>query len=464
VGIYKPCDIRGQAATELTPDLYRRWGLSLGQRVRAMDKFVVGGDVRHSTAEFLAALVEGLNQAGVDVVELGAVPTPIVYYAKRRLEAAGCAIVTASHNRPEVNGLKWMIGRHPPTPDDVHELEAEASNGGPKSPARKATKPRSLDVTFDYVAWLQETWAETPEPPRAVVLDPMHGAWSCRARRYLQAVFPHSLFSAVHDTPNGSFDGRSPDCSRHEHLDELAEAVYRERAYLGVAFDGDGDRAAFVDDRGVTLSSDEAAWVMLHTFDGELAGEKFVYDVKFSDQIPQAARQHGAEPVAAPSGEAFVRTAMLETGARFGMESGGHYYFRELDGGDDGLFAACRLIDHLARSERKLSEIRHDCPEVHITPDLLVPMEADAQQAVLRRIGKLWPKLPQSKVDGIRIDFPEGWGLVRGAEAEPALTFRFEAASPIDLGELVLRFCDALPEFGDALWLRFQQSLGVSDE
>jgi phosphomannomutase / phosphoglucomutase len=297
-----------------------------------------------------------------------------------------------------------------------------------------------------------------------VVLDPMHGAWSCRARRYLQAVFPHSLFSAVHDTPNGSFDGRSPDCSRHEHLDDLAAAVYRERAYLGIAFDGDGDRVAFVDDEGIALSAEEAAWVMLQSFGAELAGEKFVYDVRFSDRIVQAARELGAEPIARPAGHASVRAGMLETAARFGVELGGHYFFSELAGGDDGLFAACRLIDFLARSASKLSELRKGCPEVHVTSDLCLPLDAESQQALIARARELWSKQPQSEVGGLRIEFPEGWALVRGSAGGPAVTFRFEADTALDLGELVMQFCDRLPEVGDALWVRFQQSLGVAEE
>ena len=381
MSIYKPCDIRGCATRELTPDLYHQWGRTLGQQVEPGAKFVVGGDVRLSTPEFLGALIDGLCDAGVDLVDLGTLPTPMIYYAKRRLAAAGCAIVTASHNPADVNGLKWMIGEPPPTEDDVRSLEQATASGrrtkkagrphpnplpkgeGTKTARRLRTKPRTLDVSFDYVAWLQEVWMDTPSLARPVVLDTMHGAWACRARRYLQAVFPHTLFSAIHDTPNGTFNGQSPDCSRPERLEQLGEAVYHQRACLGIAFDGDGDRVALVDNEGNLLSAEEATWVLLQSLGPGLPGERFVYDVKFSDRIPEAARRLGAEPLVERSGHAFIRSRMLESKARFGAEVSGHYFFRDLAGGDDGLFAACWMIAHLAQSaDGSLAELRRACP------------------------------------------------------------------------------------------------------
>jgi len=457
MSIYKPCDIRGCAARELSPELYRRWGRTLGQQVKAGAKFVVGGDVRASTSEFLAALIDGLCEAGVGVVDLGTLPTPMIYYAKQRLAAAGCAIVTASHNPAEVNGLKWMVGESPPTEEDVRSLERAAA----KSRRRLRIEPRMLDVSFDYVAWLQEVWMDTPPLARPIVLDTMHGAWSCRARRYLQAIFPRSLFSAIHDTPNGVFNGHSPDCSKPERLEALCEAVYRQRACLGIAFDGDGDRVAFVDNEGGLFSAEEATWVLLQSLAPGLPGERFVYDVKFSDRIPEAAVGFGAEPLAERSGHAFIRSRMLESKARFGAEVSGHYFFRDLAGGDDGLFAACWMISHLAHwAGKSVSELRLACPKVFMTPDLRVPMEASEQPAVLDRVRRAWREYPQTEIDGVRVSFPDGWALVRGSVTEPALTFRFEAGDWDGLGRLVQRFSKSLPKVGETLRARYHEAVG----
>jgi len=461
VSIYKPCDIRGSAADELTSDLYRRWGLTLGQQVEPKAKFVVGGDVRDSTPGFQAALLDGLCETGLDVVDLGTLPTPMIYYAKRRLGAPGCAIVTASHNPPHVNGLKWMIGDRPPSEKDVRALKRGAELARRKRSQRTRTDPRTLDVTFDYVAWLQEAWVDTPVVRRPIVLDGMHGVWACRARRYLQAVFPHSVFSAIHDAPDSSFGGRSPDCSHHDSLVDLGEAVYQQRALLGIAFDGDGDRVAFVDDEGTPLSAEETTWILLQSFGEEISGKPFVYDVKFSDRVPEAARKLGAEPIVERSGHTFIRNRMLQTGAPFGAEISGHYFFRELAGGDDGLYAACRMIAYLAGCGKPLSQVRRKSPKVYVTPDLRVRVKARYRRTVVRSVRDAWSKYPQSEVDGVRIRFPDGWALVRNSVTEPALTFRFESRTWSGLAKLVSKFCDSLPEVGEALWASYEDAMGI---
>ena len=457
MSIYKPCDIRGNAATELSASLYKAWGRALGRRLPSRAKFVVGGDVRDSTPPFLAALVEGLCQAGLDVVSLGLAPTPMVYYAKGRLQADGCAIVTASHNPATINGLKWMLGDRPPTPEDVAALQRdlELSPISLEEGRGEGARPRTLDVSFDYVACLQETFVESLTAQRHVVLDPMHGCWAGKARRYLQAIFPQCLFSAVHDRADGRFDGRAPDCSRPSELHELCAAVYRQRAHLGVAFDGDGDRLAVVDNEGVALSPEETAWALLQCLGEELRGQRFVYDLKFSDRIAEAARQLGAEPLAERSGHAFLRTRMCDADALFGAALSGHYFHRALAGGDDALYTACRLIAYLARSERTLAELRRTCPPVYMTPELRLPTALDARAAIIEQVRAAWADFPQQPIDGLRIDTPGGWALVRSSVTEPVLTFRFEGLDWHALENLVERFCDTLPEYGEELWERY---------
>ena len=459
MSIYKPCDIRGNAAEELSPALYENLGRRLGKRLSPGAKFVAGGDVRASTPPFLAALIDGLCQAGLDVVDLGLLPTPMIYYAKQRLRADGCAIVTASHNPASINGLKWMLGDRPPTPDDVKAL-AQTRRQTPGD-GRARTAPRTLDVSFDYVAGLQETFVESLGAQLHVVLDPMHGCWAEKARRYLHAIFPQCLFSTVHDTIDAQFGGRTPDCSQTGELADLGEAVYRERAHLGIAFDGDGDRMALVDGDGVVLSPEETVWVLLHGLGSRLLGEPFVHDLKFSDHIVEAARQFGAEPLAERSGHAFLRARMCKTGALFGAEVSGHYFYRALGGGDDGLYTACLLIEHLARQQEKLSELRRLCPSVYMTPDVRFSVPLEQQPQIIEQICQAWSEFPQRTLDGVRIDTPGGWALVRSSVTEPALTFRFEGLDWHALDDLVERFCDTVPEFGDELWVRCRAAIGA---
>ncbi len=464
MSVYKPCDIRGDAATELSPALYEAWGRALGGQLPPAAKFVVGGDIRESTPPFLAALIDGLCHEGLNVVDLGLLPTPMVYYAKRRLHADGCAIVTASHNPATINGLKWMLDDRPPTPDDVAALEravdAKKGRGEGDGHRRARSEPRTLDISFDYVACLQETFVDSLTAQQHVVVDPMFGCWAGKARRYLHAIFPQCLFSTVHDAVDDRFDGRTPDCSRQEELDDLCDAVYRERAHLGVAFDGDGDRVALVDSEGVALRPEEAAWALLQCLGKELKDERFVHDVKFSDRIPEVARQFGAEPLVERSGHAFIRTRVRDAAAVFGAEASGHYFYRALEGCDDGLYTACLVIAHLARSGQTLAELRRACPPIYMTPDLRLAVEPDVQPKIIQQIRSAWEGFPQRTIDGVRIDTPGGWALVRSSVTEPALTFRFEGLDWHALDDLVERFCDAMPEYGDELRRHFKAAVG----
>ena len=173
--------------------------------------------------------------------------------------------------------------------------------------------------------------------------------------------------------------------------------------------------------------------------------------------------QLGAEPLVERSGHAFIRRRMCDCGAMFGAEVSGHYFYRALEGGEDGLYTACLLIEHLARSNRTLSELRRDCPPIYMTPDLRVPVPAGQQAAILEHLRAAWSQFPQRTIDGVRIDLPGGWALVRSSVTEPALTFRFEGLDWHALDDLVERFCDTLPELGDELWARYRVATGVGE-
>ena len=230
-----------------------------------------------------------------------------------------------------------------------------------------------------------------------------------------------------------------------------------------MAFDGDGDRIALVDNEGMALNAEEAAWALLQTFGPQLRGDRFVYDLKFSDRIREAAESAGAEAIMERSGHSFLRAGMHHSEALFGAETSGHYFFRELEGGDDGLLAACRLIAYLGDSERTMSDLRRACPTAFITPDLRVAVNGDGGLRLIQQIRQSWSEHPQTTIDGVRIDLPGGWALVRQSVTEPALTFRFESADWHGLDHLVGRFCQLLPEVGPQLWSRYRAAMGTHD-
>ena len=446
MNVYMPCDIRGPVA-DLSPDLYRLWGRALAEQLAPRAEVVAGGDVRLSTPDFLDALVAGLVEGGARVGRLGVVPTPMVYFAARHSGAAGCAIVTASHGPPDQNGLKWSLRGRPPTEAEVAELRTFAE----RAPAaeRAEGEARALDVDEAYVDWLRESHGR--ETTLRIVVDPGSGCWSGRAAPWLRRVFPGSRVTAIHDEPDGRFPLRGPDSAKPENLVALGEAVRSEGADLGLAFDGDGDRAAFVDEAGVPLTAEEATCVMLATLGEEMAGRAFVHDVKFSDRVPEFARSLGAEPLAERSGHAFIRARMQREKARLGAEVSGHFFYAELDGGDDGLFTACRLVAHLARVGEPLSALRRLCPPVHMTPDLRLSTDGESREAALDRVRAAFREFPQSAVDGVRIDFPDGWALVRASVTEPKLTFRFEGRDAESLARILRSFATRLPGLGQRL-------------
>ncbi len=463
MGIYKQTEICGDVS-ELSPAAFQRWGCMLGRQLPPMAKFVVGGDVRASTPTFLAALIDGLCQAGLDVVNLGQLPTPMIYYAKRRLNADGCAIVTASHNDASMNGLKWMLRDRPPTPDEIVALEHGDEQTVGDGHRRDVTTPRTLDVSFDYVACLQETFVECLGIQRHIVLDPMHGVWAERVRRYMHAIFPQCMFATIDDNIDPCFGGRAPDCSRSQELLDLCEAVYRERAHLGIAFDGDGDGLALVDNEGVALSADETAWVVLNCLGDDLRDERFVHDLKLSDRLIETARQFDAEPLAEHSGDTFIRRRMLDSDALFGAEVTGHYYHRALEGGDDGLYTACLLIDYLAHSNTTLADLRRTCPSIFVTPDVQIAVPIGKQPGLLDQIRTAWAEFPQTSIEGLRIDMPGGWALAIDSTIDPQMTFRFEGLDWHALDDLVERFCDSVHDIGDELWTRYRAAMRAEEQ
>jgi phosphomannomutase/phosphoglucomutase len=388
----------------------------------------------------------------------------MVYYAQRRLRADGCAIVTASRDPGEMVGLRWMIGDRPPSEEALEAFSRNGATGGGGRSRRKRGEQRPLDVSFDYVAWLQETWVDSLETQRRIVIDPDGGTCARRARRYLQAIFPHSLFSAIRDEPEAVASEDEPDRPRQESLVELAAAVDHERADLGIAFDGDGDQITLVDDEGVALTVEETAAALLESFGDELAGQSFVYDVRCSERLAERAAELGARPIAEGSSHAAIHARMCEAGAIFGAGAGGHYFFRALAGGDDALFTACWMISWLAASGKSLAQIRKACPPLAMTPDLKVPVEPETAAAVMQQIRDAHAQYPQTLVDGVKIAFPEGWALVQGRAGRSPLSFRFEASDWLRLRSMVHHFRELLGDVGDDLWRAYTDVLGHPGE
>ena len=433
---FKECDIRGLHGTAIDRDFAFHLGRAIASEPEAT-KVVVGGDVRVSTPELLGALKTGLVASGAKVIDLGMLPTPVVYFGAREFDADVCVIVTASHNPPEYNGFKVAF-RMPARPRDLERLRDRMQREDYASAPGAATNASVIDA---YENALRRELRGTPERRIKAVIDCGNGAFSEFAPRFLSdwGVDVVPLFCA----PDGRFPNRHPNPSIPEHLGELRKTVLARDAEIGIAFDGDGDRMVFMDERGRALTGDERVCVFVEiALRDQPPGQKIVHDIKCSRAVRDVVQRHGGLPLVERSGHAFIKRRMIEENALLGGEMSGHYFHRALHGGDDGLYSACLLLRELAR--RPLAAMLETIPAYCTTPDIRIPAEdRDALMNALLTAHRRAEGF--STLDGARVENKDGWALARISVTEPVMTFRFEANTPDALLHVARAFVAPIP-------------------
>ncbi len=440
MGIFKACDVRGVYGRDLTDETAYRIGRALGTMLDGKS-VITGGDVRVSTPALKSALIRGLVESGAPVIDIGIVPTPAFYYAKRHLGADAGVMVTASHNPPEFNGLKLVLGPLPITVEELQSIRDLSDKGGF---VNRTGGVREHDIIPSYLSFIQDI-APRPagEHSSKIIVDCGNGCYSDLApdvfRRFGYEVA--ELFC----TPDGAFPNRDPNSAIAGHLTELCRKVPSAGAMLGIAFDGDGDRVSFVDERGRFLSTDKAAVILSRHILVDNGNQKIVYDLKCSSVVPEAISAAGGIPVPERSGHAFIKTRMITDDAAFGAELSGHYFYRELGGGDDGLYSALLMASMLTGSGKSLAELADEVLEYATTPDIRVPYEGDRSE-VIERIAGAFPPEAVSRLDGVKVTFAGGWALARVSVTEPVITLRFEAADERRLREIMKDFLDPVAE------------------
>ena len=300
-----------------------------------------------------------------------------------------------------------------------------------------------------YLEWIEERWRHLKFRRRLrLVLDPGNGAWSELAPLIFEKLgFPvDRLFCEI----DGSFPNRSPDCARSANLAKLKAAVRANKADVGIAWDGDGDRVAFVDDLGKFVSADEVSMLLARKLLAGRPGEKVAYDLKLSAVFRKVVQDIGGTPLVERSGHTFLKRRVIADHCLLGCEISGHYFFRELHGGDDGMFAAMHLLE-LIQDGSSLAELRHGLPQVYMTPDLRLPIQAGDYDAIIVRIRQAVAPREEMAVDGIRMQTEHGFVLVRRSVTEPVITMRIEGATESSLQTLVDLCVSALPEFRDTI-------------
>ncbi|OGP88983.1 MAG: hypothetical protein A2156_04885 [Deltaproteobacteria bacterium RBG_16_48_10] len=446
---FKDCDVRGEFGTEVNDVLAYRIGRAVASMTKE-PKVVIGGDFRISTPELMKELQRGLVESGVTIYNLGQVSTPCYYFARRKLGIKAGIMVTASHSPSVYNGFKPVLGDLPITPEELEELKQIVVKGSFLSGQGKIKK---VEIKLEYVKWFATRFASLPGKALKVVFDCGNGAtgWVIQDVLKILNIKAEVLFSE----PDGRFPGRSPDIAGPEDLTKLQQEVKKKGADLGAGFDGDGDRVGFVDELGRRVPSDLLiAWLSREVLRKDPHG-KVVYDLKLSKVVPETIERYGGKAIVQKSGHTFIKRTMLESGAILGGEYTGHLFYKELEGGDDGLFSALFVSSLIAEKKRPFSELISDLPQYYSTPDLRIKYSGEKEKLIrdaLAHAKRQGARLVL--VDGVKAEYDEGWALMRASVTEPAFTFRFEGNTRSDMLNIVQRFLSGLGNLGSEVWER----------
>ena len=426
--IFREYDIRGNADRDLSDDVARDLGRALGTVMaeRGLRRIMVGRDCRLSSRRLRNALVEGLVETGRHVVKIEVGPTPLLYFAVNHLDADGGIMVTGSHNPPEDNGFKMLLGKGTIHGDDIRALREriEARNfvtlpGGHVE--RAEVGPR-------YVAWMTGNISLARTDVK-FVLDAGNGAGGPLALAAMRALGlnPDPLFCDM----DGRFPNHHPDPTLPENVAALVARVRETGAEVGIAFDGDADRIGAVDPTGEIIWGDKLLVAFARSVLARHPGAAVLGEVKCSQTLYDDIAAHGGRPIMWKTGHSLIKAKMKEEHALLAGEMSGHIFFADrYFGFDDAIYAALRMLEIVAASPLSLTEMLSDLPPTFVTPEIRVPCPDEVKfQVVEAVLAHYRPTHPVADVDGARVNFGDGWGLVRASNTQAVLVLRFEATT-----------------------------------
>jgi phosphomannomutase/phosphoglucomutase len=425
--IFREYDIRGIVDRDLDAGTVRDLGRAFGSTIAGDGggRVAVGMDVRESSPVLADALIEGILSTGVDAVDLGVVPTPLLYYAVHLKDLAGGIQITGSHNPIEYNGFKMMRGKGSLYGPDIQALRVRMETGDfvAGTGSRKAVdlRERYLQAILDRLA---------PARPLRLVLDAGNGCAGELAPELFRRL--GCTVEELYCEPDGTFPNHIPDPTLPETLTMLQERVRASGADAGLAYDGDADRLGAVDGEGRIVWGDQLLALFAREVLRENPGASILFEVKCSQGLVDDIRAHGGEPVMTPTGHSVIKSRMAETGAPLAGEMSGHLFFADRwFGFDDAIYASGRLVELLASGPETLAERVADLPVYYPTPEIRIDCADDAKFEVVRGIQTRFQAThPVVTVDGARITFEGGWGLVRASNTQPVLVLRAEGRTP----------------------------------
>ncbi|MCP3678829.1 MAG: phosphomannomutase/phosphoglucomutase [Gammaproteobacteria bacterium] len=449
--IFRAYDIRGIVDNNITAEGFHQLGQALASEAIAhgQSQMIVGRDGRLSGPTLTQALIAGILSTGCDVIDIGQAPTPLLYFATHILSANCGAVVTASHNPAEYNGLKMVIDGERLSGERIQKLHQASSAGQFAQGQGKLQQENVIERYIDHICHHIKL-----ARPLKVVIDCGHGvAGDLAPRLYRQlGCDVIELFCEV----DGNFPAHHPDPTQVENLTDLIAAVKSHHADVGIALDGDGDRLGIVTDKGEIIWPDRQ--MILYSMDllQRHPGATVVYDVKSTQHLERAIRQMGGHPIMSKTGHSFVEAKIRESGALLAGEMSGHLFFNDDNwfGFDDGLYSGIRLLDILAKQQKSSSALFAEIPDSINTPELAIKVNETEKFSLMEKIQSQlhFDGAERVTIDGLRINFPNNsWGLIRASNTSPILTLRFEAESQTELAEIQRQFQQQLQKIDPRL-------------
>jgi phosphomannomutase len=424
--IFKAYDIRGIYPDELDEDAARRIGWAFARWLGDVSELVLGRDMRTSSPSLAAAFTEGVTAAGVDVADVGEVSTDALYFASGRYEAPG-AMFTASHNPAEYNGLKLCRAKAAPIAADsglaeirrLAESEAEAGIAAASAGGRRSER----DVLPEYAAHCRSFVDASVLRPLKVAIDAGNGM----AGKTVPIVFEPLPFEVVplYFELDGTFPNHPANPIEPDNIKDLRATVVKEGCDLGIAFDGDADRIFLIDEKGGPVSGSTTTALVAERLLSKNPGETILYNLICSWAVPEVVKENGGVPVRTRVGHSYIKEIMAETGAIFGGEHSGHYYFRDNFRADSGMIAALLVLEALSVRNEPLTEILSSFERYCDSGE--INSKVDDQQAVIEKLAEHYSDGRQDRVDGLTVEYDDWWFNVRASNTEPLLRLNLEA-------------------------------------
>lgn len=432
--IFREYDIRGIVETELQDDVVKRIASAFAAAFlkEGKQKIVIGMDGRPSSPHIKNIMVKNLSKYGLDILDIGLVPTPVMYYAVFKRNLDGGIIITASHNPPEYNGFKALIGKEAQSGDQIKEIYRTAVSGN--FPPEKPGHTKAIDIIPEYLDYITNNI--TLNKKIKVVVDAGNGTGGITAPTLYKKLGADviDIFCDV----DGKFPNHHPDPTKIENLKDLIAKVKEKGADLGIGLDGDGDRIGVVDPNGAIIWGDQLTLIFARDILAKNPGQKIISEVKASEVLYSEIKKSGGVPIMWKTGHSLIKKKIAEENAALAGEMSGHIFFNDKwFGFDDAVYAGARLLEILSNTDQSLTEIMDTIPRTFNTPEIRIDTTDEAKFNIVSHLVDYFKKdYEVIDIDGARVIFPHGWALVRASNTQPSLVVRFEADSEEYLNEI----------------------------